>query len=665
MKPWKTQIAGAALVAVMAIALGVEASHLPRKTSSTVPAPTAVPIGHHLCAQADAPGDNTGVTQAADGSFSACLRVGAVAAGTYQIAARRLGKGSPTLGRINPPDDWITLTPSSGPTGSAVKISGYLAGTTADQRRFDHAQLCWAACDALIGSVAIDWSGTQAGRFTAQFVAPSAPWFAGNTVAPLRPGRYAVLFPCLPEFDKPSGLCSGAALEAHFDLTGSGSTLCTGGSSCAVVQSTPREGPAGSLISVNGWAPLAGLDGNGFLAVGIEGQSRGKPGYQNAVPLIASTPFTVSASPGWAQLAPMHSVSFARTGMDPFGIDPGNPSRFAYCADGVVEMTSDAGRSWSAVSLAGVQSASASTNYPIPSSALGFSRPNCDAVSLDAKYQGTIYAVFSTVLRNSGPPPFYFVAYMSRNLGRTWQPVPVPAGSEMGLFGGFRVDGSAAQALFWKSEATMYAPDANAFIVDETVDGGLTWHVASLRCPAAGPCVGLGPQDNARCQAVGEFESIEISGDGGRTWTAPGWPNRLGACSTSELISLASGGIAALDAMSLYPLTVSNDGGTSWQAIALPPLPGGAGDLGGCCGSTLEMLPDGRLLVLGSAWYVLSAGATEWCSPSAMPAAPTSAYPGTFPMVIGDRLWWIDSTRNGTGSFRSSAHSLPISAVHC
>src|SRR5207247_1953081 len=214
----------------------------------------------------------------------------------------------------------------------------------------------------------INWSRSQTGRFTTQFTAPAAPWFAGSKVAPLRPGRYAVLFACLPAFEKPSGLCGGGALGSHFDLTGTGSGLCTGGKNCAVVQTSPAEGPPGTLVAVDGWAPLTGLNGTGFIDAAIEGQPRGKPGSQN-------------------------------------------PSSFTA------------------------------------------SLLSCASVALDSRYPGTLYAVFSAVPRNSGPPPFYFVAYVTRNSGRTWQPVPVPAKSEMGRFGGFRVSPAGVQALLW-SQAT-------------------------------------------------------------------------------------------------------------------------------------------------------------------------------------------------------------------
>src|SRR5207249_2492409 len=84
-----------------------------------------------------------------------------------------------------------------------------------------------------------------------------------------------------------------------------------------------------------------------------------------------------------------------------------------------------------------------------------------------------------------------------------------------------------------------------SFLVQQTVDGGRTWQAANLRCPSRGPCIALGAQDNARCMAIGEYQAIETSVDGGRSWKSPSWPDRLDACVSSELIGLDSGGIAA------------------------------------------------------------------------------------------------------------------------
>lgn len=662
MQHWKTQVAGAVLIVAMAVLLGVEASRFPRHPSppSTV-ASTPFPIALHSCEPTAAMSDNIGVIQRADGSFSACLRVGALQPGGYQITARRLGKGAPSSGAINPHGDWMSLTPASGPPGTVVRVSGNVAGLSADQRRADaHLDFCWAGCDALVGWVAVDWSATEPGRFTTEFTAPAAPWFAGNIVAPLRAGRYAVIMPCTAGIQKPSGACPGPTLEANFELTGPGSNLCVGSAPCAALRATPTSGPPGALVAVDGWAPLTGLNDNSFLSIDLGSQPPGKPGFENFSPLVASVPFTVTAAPPWNSLPALRPVSVQRTGMDAIGVDPSNSNRFAYCAYGAIEITSNGGRSWSAVSLDGVRTASAATTYPIPNPYSGATRPTCDAVALDARYPGTVYAVFDAV--QGSPPPFYFVAYVTRNSGRTWQAVPVPDGSEMGRFGGFRVNGTSAQALFWKKNDTgVYDP--TGFIAWETGDGGRSWSPGPLHCPAAGPCIALGPQDNSRCQAVGEWESIQISTSGGRSFSIPRWPGRLSACTTSELVGLASGDIAALDGASPYPMLLSTDSGTSWWAVALPPVPGQSA-FGGCCQAVL-MLPDGRLLAVGDSWYVLNAGAAQWCRASSTPAAMIAYPPTPTPELIRDRLWWIDTNRNGPGAYLSTPKSLAISAVHC
>ena len=139
MKTWRAQLAGAVLIVIMAVSLGIEASHLPRKgTASNLPSP--VPIAHRTCAQAEAISDNLGTTQANDGAFSACLRVGPVAAGTYQITARSFSKTA-MVGTINPPGSWITLTPSSGPPGTVVAVSAFVPGTTPESRRVQYSDL--------------------------------------------------------------------------------------------------------------------------------------------------------------------------------------------------------------------------------------------------------------------------------------------------------------------------------------------------------------------------------------------------------------------------------------------------------------------------------------------------------------------------------------------
>ena len=660
MKTWKTQLAGAVLIALMALVLGLEATHLSHPGAPVDTKITPVPIAHHSCSQADGIRDYTSVTQAPDGSLSACLRVGSAAAGTYKLTARKsTGKGFSPAG-VNPPGNSISLAPSSGPPGTVVTVRGYLKTTTAESRTHDSALICWAACDALVGFVRIDWSTTQIGRFTAQLTVPAAPWFAGTRVVPLRPGQYSVIIPCLPAVEKPSGHCDGIGLETHFDLTATSSNLCRDETICALLEASPQSGPPGTLVAVNGWAPLIGLNGTGLVEVAIEGQQfAGMPRYAEEFPLMVSTLFRVTDAPTWAGLPAMHPLSIQRTGMDPIGVDPGNPRRFAYCGNAAIKVTTNAGSTWSTISLAGVRAASGPTNYPIPGS-LTANPLTCTSVALDSRYPGTLYAVFSAVPRNSGPPPFYFVAYVTRNSGRTWQPVPVPAKSEMGRFGGFRGSPSGVQALFW-SQTTTDSSQPPQFLVEQTTDGGRSWQAASLRCPVSGPCIGLGPQDNGRCMAVGVWQAIEISTDGGRSWSSPGWPGRLSACATSELVGTTSVGVIALEPRSEYPLVLSSDGGSSWQAIGLPSLLGADAEAGNLPGS-LQLLPDGRLLVAGNRWYLLGPGAAAWCAVTAAPPISNGEWSAS-PRLIGDRLYWSDPTAGAAVGV--TLRSFPISAVHC
>jgi len=346
--------------------------------------------------------------------------------------------------------------------------------------------------------------------------------------------------------------------------------------------------------------------------------------------------------------------SILRSGMDPIGLDPTNPNRVAYCSQNGIRLTNDGGRTWSTVPIKAAYAASNETNYPLVPNYMSYARssPTCGAVALAPRHPASLFAVFSTVPRNSGPPPDYFVAFFTTDRGRTWHPVPVPAGSDMGAFGGFRVDSTAVRALYFTGTGALYGPFP-PFAVQQTSDGGRTWSAGGLSCPAAGPCIALGPQTNARCMAVEEWESVEVSSDNGRTWNGT---NQVGACwRTVDVVGLADGRLLTLGGSGQFPLTTSNDGDRTWQNIDLPKRPGET-DMGLGLGASLELLPDGRLLSVAGQWALLQPGANDWCLVHGMPLANPGASP--LPVQIGDRLWWLDGA---SGALRS----LALSALHC
>src|SRR5439155_1366355 len=177
------------------------------------------------------------------------------------------------------------------------------------------------------------------------FTVPAAPWFTGTRVRPLRPGRYPVVVPCATTFEKPSGLCTEVGLEGYFELTGGGSGLCQTDANCAVLEASPGKGPPGTLLAVNGWAPLTGLNGGGFLQMAIEGHPPQSKLGSALPPPIASMPFVVNDAPPLASLPAMHPVTIQRTGMDPIRVDRRRPGALLVASDdGSKPATSISGR---------------------------------------------------------------------------------------------------------------------------------------------------------------------------------------------------------------------------------------------------------------------------------------------------------------------------------
>jgi len=643
---------------------------------------------------------------------------------------------------------WITLAPDTGPPGTEVQITGYLPGQS-DTVRSDaevlygepYGTVCWAGCQEGVRghTVPITWSATEPGHFSARFTVPMAPWLGSEGPHPLMPGNFAVSVTCLtpPVAGSFSGFSKGCSppITSTFHLTGPTTDRCRD-ARCAWLRFTPAEGPPGTLIQVEGWAPLSELSGSaiayqlavepshtsltlqgassdgaptGYLRQTASGDLSGafrvplalsslgltEPGQQTlaleairemsvdqkvdvaGTPVAgaavvtsihnegssivnrivqASTPFTVLPAPAWSSIVRRPLWVERSAGGKSMAVDALNPTRLAYCWRGGIRLSEDGGTRWSIVPTDAVEQATEAAGYLFASPDPG--GPSCRTVTLDPDHHKSFYATFDVnEALYRGQPASYTAGLHTVDGGRTWQVVPVPEGFTAGQSGGFKVEGHTVQALFVGRPTTSVPPPS--FAVEQTADGGTTWTATRLRCPSSGPCVRWGPapyQWSAMGAATPQW--LEYSTNGGTSWTPPAWPgwvevkhrepSQLAALSPAEAVLLSSDGMVR-----------SKDGGKTWDAVALPPLPG-ASDPGPLYPG-LMMIPDGALLVPvwnGSA-HMLVPGSNAWC------AMPGATVPGmeTSLQVIGDRLWRLDTTTSPVAS--SVPKSMPLSSLRC
>jgi hypothetical protein len=106
-----------------------------------------------------------------------------------------------------------------------------------------------------------------------------------------------------------------------------------------------------------------------------------------------------------------------------------------------------------------------------------------------------------------------------------------------------------------------------------------------------------------------------------------------------------------------FPLQYSQDGGQTWQAVALPAIPGV--DPTGEQTPGLQILPDGSLLAHpeGAAWKMLMPGAAAWCGLDKV-SLPDST---NDLLAAGGNLWWLNADANGA----LTPARVPLSALKC
>jgi hypothetical protein len=271
-------------------------------------------------------------------------------------------------------------------------------------------------------------------------------------------------------------------------------------------------------------------------------------------------------------------------------------------------------------------------------------------------------AAFSVALPPGGPP-FYDVAVVTYDGGRPWAPVPVPPGATAAAFGGFRYRGAAVEVMFAaRTRVGSVYPvlDPARPRAELSTADGRTWAPAPQGCPAAGPCVSLGPFAPGNCAMNGSEQQVERSTDGGRQWSELGFPPWVQACGQATLVALSARSELLVDSTSSYPVLRTTDGGRTWCDIALPPR-GGDGDL--------TVLPDGSLVMSHGIqyvgrWKLLRPGGHAWCRLTAPSPAVQRLNQLSAPAVINGALWWLAAPADQPDA-APAVNALPLAAISC
>lgn len=364
----------------------------------------------------------------------------------------------------------------------------------------------------------------------------------------------------------------------------------------------------------------------------------GYSGYE--VLTLAPTALEAVALPTWKSLGTLTPAAGETQWSQPLSLTTRGSSTqdFAYCVPGGIRLTQNGGRTFQRVSTDSAALASKSGPFPLFTN-LSAAHPSvtCASVLWDPNDPHTFYATFGAENRiYHSAPPFYTVAYVTRNGGESWTPVPVPAGSTEGDFGGMSEveEGthSAVAMVFGRQSPSNPQVGVATATEEITTNGGASWQTTHLTCPGSGPCVRFGAMPGMQPgMGSADLQPLVRSTNDGKTWIALTWPTgnleAQGMVPTgqSELVGLPGNRVAFLDPSSQYPLRISKDGGVTWQAVALPVPPGSAGtsvrEYGVSPYAALMWLPNGNLLagtspsggfVAPGLWYVLHPGASTW-----------------------------------------------------
>ena len=223
-------------------------------------------------------------------------------------------------------------------------------------------------------------------------------------------------------------------------------------------------------------------------------------------------------------------------------------------------------------------------------------------------------------------------------------------------FGGFWNTDQAVQALY-SGDSTGKPFEATPVLVEETADGGKTWQVGALTCPANGPCLRWGAAPGSISGMGSDLpQFVMVSQDNDQSWISTGQLVALRTGTPNELAAYSSTVAVLISGDAQYPLLVTQDGGTTWQAYTLPSLPN-SGQSIGVQFNGLQLLPGGSLVAMipdTGVWYALLPSAQDWCKLNV-------TIPGNYPMLLqtsGNKVWW-------SSPVDQSLQSAPLSEFTC
>ena len=667
-------------IAMASLSLLASACGSPGSTQSTTttgPAPVAAALTTSF-AKAGCLGGSGIITQAMDGRITACLRAGALNAGTYHVSLEQIigAKGAiPSATSVNANTVKLSLSPASGVPGTTVTMTGKMASPPRPLPQY--ANFCWDGCaDGLqYGGVPLHWTGPSI--FDAKLVVPAAPWVESNPARVITPrqAEFSIGVTCLVA-TKGCGL-GGAEGSARFRMTVAKKLAwCPSTANCASLGAGPAQVLPGQIVKVRGYAPLVSVIGSdqpfAFQLKVTPGPPSGtavkfKTFAKGATEaFFGQAPMKIRRAPTFASLGTLSAGPATFAGPGAVTADPANPARVFWCSGGQLGETGQGG-----TQLIPTQAAAkllASLGYGF----MGASSPRCAGIAplpLPPGPPPAVAAAFTVAVDNSAPP-VYDVALYTTDGGASWMPVPPPQGAARTAFGGFRFAGTTLEALFQSNGAFVNgAPPAVATSEMKSAEAG--WQSGSLACPASGPCATLGPYSPGNCAMNGTSQLVLYSAGQGAGWLTPAWPQQLDACASAEVTSIGGLRLLAIASESSYPVRLSTDGGHTWSYVALPPLPRSVVGAGGGTGfgvdaGQLILLPSGGLLAYGvgqpqSRSLLLAPGKSAWCQvPSSVPL-PTTPF-STSVGLAGNQLWWVPFDQQGAPS---KPQAVAVSQIAC